>query len=50
VVDRFNETLPKNYPMTDAALYYGWYEWSVNGPFINPRFKFRKGAVAMHLH
>lgn len=50
VVDRFNETLPKNYPMTDASLYYGWYEWSVNGPFLNPRFKFREGAVAMHLH
>lgn len=50
VVDRFNDTLPTNYPMTDAALYYGWYEWSVNGPFLNPSFKFKPGAVAMHLH
>lgn len=50
VVDRFNDTLPRNYPMGDAALYYGWYDWSVSGPFLNPRFKFRKGAVAMHLH
>jgi uncharacterized protein (TIGR03790 family) len=50
VVDRFNDTLPKNYPMTEAALYYGWYDWHVSGPFLNPRFKFRKGAVAMHLH
>ena len=50
VVDRFNQTLPKNYPMTEAALYHGWYEWNVNGPFLNPRFSFRKGAVAMHLH
>lgn len=50
VVDRFNETLPRNYPMTDAALYYGWYDWNVSGPFLNPRFQFRKGAVAMHLH
>lgn len=50
VVDRFNETLPKNYPMEDAALYFGWYDWSVSGPFLNPRFRFRKGAVAMHLH
>lgn len=50
VVDRFNDTLPKNYPMSDAALYYGWYDWNVSGPFLNPRFKFRKGAVAMHLH
>jgi len=50
VVDRFNETLPVNYPMTDASLYYGWYDWNVSGPFLNPRFRFRRGAVAMHLH
>lgn len=50
VTDRFNDTLPKNYPMTDASLYYGWYDWHVGGPFVNPRFRFRKGAVAMHLH
>jgi uncharacterized protein (TIGR03790 family) len=50
VVDRFNDTLPKNYPMTDASLYYGWYDWNVSGPFLNPGFTFRKGAVAIHLH
>ncbi|MES2440783.1 MAG: TIGR03790 family protein [Verrucomicrobiota bacterium] len=50
VVDRFNDTLPKNYPMTDASLYFGWYDWHVSGPFLNPQFRFRKGAVAMHLH
>lgn len=50
VVDRFNDTLPKNYPMRDAALYFGWYDWNVSGPFLNPKFRFRKGAVAMHLH
>ncbi len=50
VVDRFADTYPTNYPMTDAALYYGWYEWNVNGPFLNPRVRFRTGAVAMHLH
>jgi uncharacterized protein (TIGR03790 family) len=50
VVDRFNDTLPTHYPMTQAALYYGWYEWSVNGPFLNPAFQFKRGAVAMHLH
>lgn len=50
VVDRFNDTLPTNYPMTDAALYYGWYDANVSGPFLNGRFQFRKGAVAAHLH
>lgn len=50
VVDRFTDTLPKNYPMTDAALYYGWYDWNLSGPFLNSKFRFRKGAVALHLH
>lgn len=50
VTDRFNETLPKHYPMEEAAVYLGWYDWNVNGPFLNPQFKFRKGAVAVHIH
>jgi len=50
MVDRFPDTLPTNYPLCDTALYYGWYDWNVNGPFINPGFKFKKGAVAVHLH
>ncbi|MEO8617461.1 MAG: TIGR03790 family protein [Luteolibacter sp.] len=50
VIDRFNDTLPKNYPMTDASVYYGWYDGDVSGPFLNSSFRFRKGAVAMHLH
>lgn len=49
-VDRFDDTLPMNYPMMDASLYYGWYDWNLSGPFLNPAFRFRKGAVAMHLH
>ncbi len=50
VVDRFNDTLPRHYPMTAAAIYYGWYDAHVSGPFVNPRFRFRPGAVAAHLH
>jgi len=50
VVDRFNDTLPKNYPMTEAAFYDGWYDGHVSGPFLNPGFRFKKGAIAMHLH
>jgi len=50
ILDRFDETLPKNYPLTDAALYFGWYDWHVSGPFVHPQFQFRKGAVAVHLH
>ncbi len=50
VVDRFNDTFPMHYPMGEAALYFGWYDWDVSGPFLNPAFRFRKGAVAAHLH
>ena len=50
VVDRFNETYPINYPMNNAAVYFGWYDWNVSGPFLNPAFRFRRGAVAAHLH
>jgi len=49
-VDRFKDTLPTNYPMTGAALYFGWYAKHVNGPFRAADFRFRRGAVAMHLH
>lgn len=50
ITDRFNDTLPKNFPMTDAAIYYGWYDWNVSGPFLNTGFQFRPGAIAIHLH
>jgi hypothetical protein len=42
--------LPVNFPLRDTALYFGWYDWNVTGPFINPSFKFKKGAIAVHLH
>jgi uncharacterized protein (TIGR03790 family) len=50
VVDRFNETLPSHYPLTHAALYYGWYDTHVSGPFLNPKLRLRPGAIALHLH
>ena len=50
VVDRNKQTFTTNYPMSDAALYYGWYTKHRNGPLLNEHFQFRKGAVAMHLH
>lgn len=50
VVDRFKETLPRGYPMTRVASYFGWYTWNLDGPFLNPNFRFRPGAVAVHIH
>ena len=50
MVDRFPDTLPLNFPLRDTSIYYGWYDWNVSGPFLNPSFQFKKGAVAVHLH
>jgi uncharacterized protein (TIGR03790 family) len=50
IADRFPDTLPTHYPLRDTAIYYGWYDVNVSGPFLNPSFRFKKGAVAVHLH
>jgi len=49
-LDERPELFDENYPMTDVAVYAGWYAASVTGPFIRPEFKFRPGAVAYHIH
>ena len=41
---------PEEFPMTDAAVYAGWYAGTVTGPFQRADFQFRRGAVAYHLH
>lgn len=49
----FEETsaiFPHGYPMTDTALYYGWYAEDASGPFAQPEFRFQPGAIAVHLH
>ncbi|HEY8901576.1 MAG TPA: TIGR03790 family protein [Chthoniobacterales bacterium] len=50
ITDAVSETLPEGFPMTDAAIYYGWYAGDVTGPFTQPNFRFVPGAVAFHLH
>ena len=42
--------LPDGYPVSDCALYYGWYSDRVAGPFAQPSFRFSPGAVAVHIH
>ena len=41
---------PDAYPMTDCALYYGWYAGSVTGPFARPDFHLVPGAIAVHIY
>lgn len=50
IVERSKDTFVTNYPMTEAAVYFGWYTFHRNGPFLNDDMKFKKGAIAVHLH
>ena len=50
ISDYAPETFPEAFPVTDAAVYYGWYEVNITGPFAKPDFKFVPGAVAVHIH
>ncbi|MEP6955339.1 MAG: TIGR03790 family protein [Chthoniobacterales bacterium] len=50
VYDNEPAIFPEGYPMSDCALYYGWYAAGVAGPFAQPSFRFTRGAVAVHIH
>jgi uncharacterized protein (TIGR03790 family) len=50
VVDDRPETFPASFPMSQIALYAGWYADSANGPFALPKVEFMPGAFAYHLH
>jgi uncharacterized protein (TIGR03790 family) len=41
---------PDGYPMSDCALYYGWYTGGIAGPFLQSDFRFPVGAIAVHIH
>src|SRR3989440_7910876 len=44
------EIFPNSYPMTDCALYFGWYAGTMAGPFTQLDFQFAPGPVAVHIH
>jgi uncharacterized protein (TIGR03790 family) len=50
VVDEKPETFPPAFPMSQIALYAGWYDWNASGPFTRPKVEFMPGAFAYHLH
>ena len=50
VYDNLPTILPEGYPITDCALYFGWYSDRIAGAFAHPEFRFLPGAVAVHLH
>jgi uncharacterized protein (TIGR03790 family) len=50
VVDNKPETFPAAFPMSQIAIYCGWYDENVSGPFTRPHVEFMPGAFAYHLH
>jgi uncharacterized protein (TIGR03790 family) len=50
VVDDRPETFSTAFPMSQIALYAGWYDGHVSGPFTRPPVEFMPGAFAYHLH
>jgi uncharacterized protein (TIGR03790 family) len=49
-VDDKPETFTVDFPMSQIAIYCGWYDANVSGPFTLPRVEFMPGAFAYHLH
>jgi uncharacterized protein (TIGR03790 family) len=49
-LDEKPATFPAGYPMSQIAIYAGWYEQGVTGPFTQPQMEFMPGAFAYHLH
>jgi uncharacterized protein (TIGR03790 family) len=43
------DTFPVTFPMSQIAIYAGWYALNVNGPFVLPKVEFMPGAFAYHL-
>lgn len=50
IVDENPGTFPAGFPMSQIAIYIGWYTDSACGPFAQPTVEFMPGAFAYHLH
>jgi uncharacterized protein (TIGR03790 family) len=50
VVDARSGTFPAGFPMSQIALYAGWDDENVSGPFALPTVEFMPGAFAYHLN
>ncbi|MBI3877415.1 MAG: TIGR03790 family protein, partial [Verrucomicrobia bacterium] len=50
VLDDKPETFPAAFPLSHVALYAGWYDANMSGPFARTQVEFMPGAIAYHLH
>lgn len=48
--DERSQTFPASHPFSQVALYAGWYDQTVSGPFTRPTVEFMPGAFAYHLY
>jgi uncharacterized protein (TIGR03790 family) len=49
-VDDKPGTFPASFPMSHIAIYCGWYDANMSGPFALPNVEFMPGAFAYHLY
>jgi uncharacterized protein (TIGR03790 family) len=49
-VDKDPATLGRGFPLSQIAIYAGWYTGDADGPFTLPIVEFMPGAIAYHLH
>ncbi|MHC1762840.1 MAG: TIGR03790 family protein [Verrucomicrobiia bacterium] len=50
ILDQEGATFSAGFPLSHVALYAGWYDGAVSGPFTRPNVEFMPGAFAYHLH
>lgn len=50
LVDRSEPILRDAWPLPDTALYFGWYNGEIAGALKPATFRFKRGAIACHLH
>jgi uncharacterized protein (TIGR03790 family) len=50
IIDDNPGTFTAGFPMSQIAVYVGWYDANVSGPFTRPAVEFMPGAIAYHLH
>ena len=49
-IDRRPDVVSKYAPWDQIAFYAGWYTQDCHGPFEMPSARFRRGAIAYHIH
>ncbi len=49
-IDREAGLIPDHWPLPDTILYFGWYTDHITGALASPSFRFKRGAIACHLH